>query len=89
MHKIIITALALYLICKLLCHGFAIFVSKIFKNADQLKQNSPQHIKFIQQFFYRTMLLLTIALMNHFFIEVTLLSKMTGYVSRGVLRLLC
>ena len=89
MYKIIITALALYLFCELLCHGFAIFVSKVFKNADLLKQNSPQHIKFIQQFFYFFFLLLTIALMNHFFIEVTLLSKMTGYVSRGVLRLLC
>ncbi len=71
MYKIILIALALYLFCEALCHGFALFVSKIFKNADQLKQNLPEHNQFIQQFFYRTMLMITIVLMNHFFVEVT------------------
>lgn len=69
MYKIIITALGLYLFCEVLCHGFAFFVRKIFQNSDKLKINTAEHLKFIQQFFYRTMLLVTIALMSHFYTE--------------------
>ena len=75
MIKIILITFALYLSCEILCHGFAIFVSKIFQKADKLEMNSKEHLKFIQQFFYRTMLLLTIALMSHFYTEMVFFEK--------------
>jgi len=71
MYKIIITTLALYLFCEILCHGFALFVRKILQNTNKLHMNSSEHHQFIQQFFYRTMLLLSIALMSHFYTEMT------------------
>lgn len=69
MYKIILTTLGLYVFCEVLCHGFAFFIRKFFQNIDKLQINSAEHLKFIQQFFYRTMLLISIALMSHFYTE--------------------
>jgi len=75
MYKIIITTLGLYLFCEILCHGFALFVRKILQHTEKLQMNSVAHLKFIQQFFYRTMLLLSIALMSHFYTEIAFFEK--------------
>ncbi|WP_296280376.1 hypothetical protein [uncultured Acinetobacter sp.] len=70
MFKIFIITLALYLFLEVLCHGFALFMRKCLSKVVIQDQTKPLSLQFIQQTFYRTMLLVSIALMNHLYGEV-------------------
>lgn len=71
MYKILGISIALYIFLEILCHGFALFARKIVSHSDTQKLNSPVQLQFIQQSFYRTMLLVSIVLMSHFYTDMT------------------
>jgi hypothetical protein len=75
MSKIILITIVLYLICEVLCHGFALFVRKIFTNVVVQDQRKPLHLQFVQQTFYRTMLVISILLMSHFYSEMVFIEQ--------------
>ncbi|MEG0487802.1 MAG: hypothetical protein RR575_07680 [Acinetobacter sp.] len=70
MYKVLIIALTLYLFLEILCHGFALFMRKCLDKAVTQNERKPLYLQFIQQTFYRTMLLVSIILMNHVYSEV-------------------
>lgn len=69
MYKVLSISLALYVFLEILCHVFALVARKIVSRSDTQKLNHPLHLQFIQQSFYRTMLLVSIVLMSHFYTE--------------------
>lgn len=70
MYKTLAISIGLYLFLEILCHGFAFFAGKIVSKADKQKLNHPLHLEFTRQTFYRTMLLVSIVLMSHFYTEI-------------------
>ena len=69
MIKIILLTIALYIFIELMCHGFAIFVLRILNKTVVQDHRKALHLQFIQQTFYRLMLILSIVLMNHAYTE--------------------
>ncbi|RZG73194.1 hypothetical protein [Acinetobacter sp. WCHAc060025] len=69
MIKIILLTIALYIFIELMCHGFAIFVRRILNKTVVQDHRKALHLQFIQQTFYRLMLILSIVLMNHAYTE--------------------
>ena len=70
MYKIFIITIILYLFLEILCHGFALFMRKCLNKAVAQNERKPLYLRFIQQTFYRTMLLISIVLMNHIYSEI-------------------
>ena len=70
MYKVLIITLTLYLFLEILCHGFALFMRKCLDKAVTQDERKPLYLQFIQQTFYRTMLLVSIILMNHVYSEI-------------------
>lgn len=69
MLKVILLTCSLYILFELMCHGFALFVRRIFNPAVVQDHRKPLHLKFIQHTFYRVMLIVSIVLMNHVYSE--------------------
>lgn len=69
MLKVILLTIVLFVFFELTCHGFAIFVRRILDKTVVQDHRKPLHLQFIQQTFYRLMLILSIALMNHAYTE--------------------
>ncbi|MFW1802230.1 hypothetical protein ACG9YX_19670 [Acinetobacter nematophilus] len=70
MYKVLYISFALYIFLEILCHSFALLARKIVSRSDVQKLNHPLHLQFIQQSFYRIMLLLSIVLMSHFYSDI-------------------
>lgn len=77
MYKIITISIGLYLFLEFLCHSFAFFVGKIVNKANKQKLNYSLHLEFTRQFFYRTILLISIVLMSHLYTDIVYFEQNT------------
>ena len=76
MLKVISLTVLIYFILEIICHLFAVYVAKIIERSNQkASQSNVLHKKFIQQTFYRLMLLFSIFAMNHLYAELVFFEK--------------
>lgn len=75
MYKILLISITLYIFFELLCHGFALFMRKSLNKVVLQNARKTLYLQFIQHTFYRTLLLISIILMNHIYTEVALFEQ--------------
>ena len=75
MYKILLISITLYIFFEFLCHGFALFMRKSLNKVMVQNERKTLYLQFIQYTFYRTLLLISIILMNHIYTEVALFEQ--------------
>lgn len=72
MINILLITFGLFVLFELSCRVFAWYVTLFIQKAVKYKdQHKEKYLLFIRQVFYRVMLLITILLMNHFYVSKT------------------